>query len=103
MIAGLVGLGGLLFVVVFAGAWLVSNGVSLLSRGTVWVVLSMADGVSLWALLGEVLGRVGSVFTTPAVAASLVGLEGIAVVVLYALHRTLRLGRAGGKMEEEDT
>ena len=103
LVAGLLGLGTLVVAVVYAGGWLVSSGVLLLSRGTVWLVVSMADGVSLWALLGEVLDRIGSAMTTPAVGASLVGLEVLAVLALYGLHRALRLGRAGGEADEEDT
>ena len=91
--------GGLYALVVYAGGWMVTSGALLLSQGLVWVAVSTAEGVDLWALVAQVGGGVGDVLTTPAGAGALIALEVVAVLALFALHRVLR-PRGDGESRE---
>jgi len=87
------GLAGLLALVVYAGGWIVGTSVQLLSRGLVWVMVSLAEGVDLWALAAQVGRGLGDALTTPVGAGVLIGLEVVAVLALYGLQRVLRGAR----------
>ncbi len=96
----LVALAGLYALVVYAGGWIMSRGVLLLSEGLVWMAVSTAEGVDLWALAAQIGGGVGDVLTTPAGAGALIGLEVVAVLALFALHRALRPRADAGESRE---
>ena len=90
---GIAGLIVLYVLVVYAGGWLVNTGVVLLSRGLVWLMVSMAEGVDLWALVAQIGRGLSGALTTPTGAGALIALEVVAVLALYALHRVLRASR----------
>jgi len=90
---------GLYLAVFYAGGWMVTSGALLLSEGLVWVAVSTAEGVDLWALVAQVGGGIGDALTTPVGAGVLIALEVVAVLALFALHRVLR-PRGSAESEE---
>ena len=100
---GAAGVAGLLALVVYAGGWIVGTAVQLLSRGLVWLTVSMAEGVDLWSLAAQIGGGLGDALATPAGAGALIALEVVAVLALYALRRVIRSGQAeDGSRRHED-
>ena len=56
-------------------------------------MVSMAEGVDLWALVAQIGRGLSGALTTPTGAGALIALEVVAVLALYALHRVLRASR----------
>ena len=90
---------------VFVGGAVVSavaRAFALLPRAIVWLFVAMQEGADWWSIAGRVGAALAETLTTSQVGLSLIALELVGVVALYALQRLIRdEARSGGSEEVE--
>lgn len=65
------------------------RGVTWLLDGVLWVSVSLSAGLDFWTLLARAGHWIGVAITTPRVAVTLVGVEVVGGLALYAVQRIL--------------